>query len=551
MNNTQTKNTTLSIRTPFDSNYNSSFINLTISQLRASSYPYILENYDFAQGPSVYVLPGFAAFASFKAFQSCNLTEISLYHSVSVAGDLRLLIYPSTWNGTTSVPNWNWGTAYATFGSYACSVSGGVPTTDGAWNSYSGNVYLNNSQTDNATWFVSLDPDVSGGGEFYWFPAYTIDTSEIIHPTSHLNHTSSFQIIDFSPTILHDTNGNNVEFLTTIQLTPDHVNPTPSQVGLMVNQTAVTDWTEVGYCGQWTNTSAYNGGGKGQFEVNITATWPNLSWIVNTSYVLYKNSVKNQSTFYISDANSNVQWSVQYKVDNYESENFTDFRINFTVPTSWTPNKGYYNGSDTNCQFEAWNLTTKEQDVEIIESNGYGNGTWVLNLTGYNEGKSIELQYNHENIHEICSNQTINIIFILASEFTGLLSINIINLSNSIIYSNHISLTNQTNSTISNWDPIHYIQNIFGEYLIKCTGTNVLGSMIYLETKLIIKNCTQFTTNIGSSNSTDNDNHNNEIPNPDLSIFFIISTSCIVLINVLIYFYKKRKIKVSKPKNIE
>ena len=410
MNNTQTKNTTLAIRAPFDSNFNSSFINLTFSQLKASSYPYILENYDFAQGPSVYVLPGSPAFASFKTPQSCNLTEISLYHSVSVAGDLRLLIYPSTWNGTMAVPNWNWGTAYATFGSYACSVSGGDPTSEGAWNSYSGNVHLDNSQTDNATWFISLDPDVSGGGEFYWFPAYTIDTSEIIHPTSHLNHTSSFQIIDFAPTILHDTNGNNVEFLTTIHLTPEQENPSPSQVGLRVNQTAVSDWTEIGYCGQWTNTSAYNGGVKGQFEVNITATWPNLSWIVNSTQVLYKNNVKNQSTFFISDANSNVQWSVQYKVDNYESENFTNFRINFTVPTSWTPNKGYYNGSDTNCQLEAWNRTATEQEIQIIESNGYGNGTWILNFTSPNIGNGLTMQKDTVDTSSIYYQDTVSFV---------------------------------------------------------------------------------------------------------------------------------------------
>ena len=150
MNNSLTSNTTLTVHSPLDNNFNTSAVNLTMSSLQMANVSKTMQD---DEGYSTYedVGPSNSVAASIIFPASGNLTEIDIYLPIATLSDVTIEIFNSTWNGYQAWINSSVG-IFFTSDPVHTSWYNGVSN----WATfYNNHFYLNNSKTANNTWYVA------------------------------------------------------------------------------------------------------------------------------------------------------------------------------------------------------------------------------------------------------------------------------------------------------------------------------------------------------------------------------------------------------------
>jgi len=199
--------------------------------------------------------------------------------------------------------------------------------------------------------------------------------------------------------------GQSVDIGLKVGYAPLNNTPSPSQIIMKVNGSAVIDNSISWNQGYWLNKTAYSSL-SGYLEFELTAEWWDVICNISQIQINYtKTNINAISDFQILGSGQTVQWNVTIPSGlNYFDSRITNFNtINFTIPDTWLETSiQVFNGA-----------TNKTSDlVKRLLGNGYReiqvldahNGTyWYLNATSSNLltniiaslGSMPQFSYNH------------------------------------------------------------------------------------------------------------------------------------------------------------
>jgi hypothetical protein len=462
MNTEITENTTITVKAPINNNFNTSSINLTVSEVSANDLYIDIDNTAVATaGLTANTITSLAV--NFTTNLNANLTKISIYHNVSTGGTIKFFLYNATWNATALRPEPN--------ASQQEIYSELIPAKDFAWYDYTiSNVYLNNSLTHNQTWFIVMAPV---GGSYRWY------YGNIASPKK----TVSYSIISGNPWVFET----NRHFCAKVWLSHPTPNPKPTDLEMRINSSLVTDDSSGVYDGYWINSTAFNSDGTGQLQFDFTVNWPNVTWIVDETEVIYAERTPTAtSTYYIPSSGADVNWTVQYAVTQYNST-FTNFRINFTIPDIWTPAAGFYTDASNPITLSTFDSAGDYKIIQLPAPPDIGNVTWILNCTGLNYVKNIKtLKYDEES-EIFYDNESIipSIEFIAA--YSGRINFDVYDSQGNSIntYITQI-LSNSLSFNFEEFNISNLNVSYFGEYYIQIWGNNSINQAFFLSKNIKI-----------------------------------------------------------------
>ena len=177
--------------------------------------------------------------------------------------------------------------------------------------------------------------------------------------------------------------GNTVDAFMEIGISPFNYTAHPSFIGLEINGTSVQGYSNINGSGYWESFDV-NYSISGNLKFNVSADWWDVECNISQVQINYtKTNLQAGSTFAISDSGQDVAWNVTRNGGlNYFDTDFSDYRINFTIPDTWNKSKiQVFNGTDE------WTVTNRTlgngyRDVEVVNAI---NGTfWFLNATSSN-----------------------------------------------------------------------------------------------------------------------------------------------------------------------
>ncbi|MHA1253438.1 MAG: hypothetical protein ACTSRP_25915, partial [Candidatus Helarchaeota archaeon] len=291
---------------PKFSGYNTSFINITIEKLFAPNHTLIIEDDPFDDSSDVAA----THVTSFTVNSNCYLINASfnLYTIGAETPSADIYLFNSTWTGTRSEPV---SASSQIIGSFSSPING--------WNKIQlTKTLLNNSKTENNTWFIGLKQTVATA-TLKW--RYVGDgTNGDNSDAYYVSGGWQFESNDYE---------------CKIDISPLHNTPLPSQIGLKINNTTSFN---LGYGkGYWKSLNPISSK-KNFIRFKITADWWNVSLNITRVQINYtKTNIKAISNFKILGSGAIVQWNVSIPGEvNFFDSRISDFNtINFTIPANW------------------------------------------------------------------------------------------------------------------------------------------------------------------------------------------------------------------------
>ncbi|MFX1294609.1 MAG: hypothetical protein ACFFD2_07125, partial [Promethearchaeota archaeon] len=279
-----------------------SFTNLTFTDLTAPNIYWHLGNDNDDSDQSVST--GWV-YMGFNITNYCTLKNFSVkIKDTSNPGNQHLWrVYDASWDSVDQRPE---------PGSQVAGAQGNFYTENPfaywEWNdTTSVNVVLDPSSTDNNTFFVAmLDIDFQSTTWRYRFDAVGMGGDGEDEGLAFVGTT--FQPWDFE---------------LKINLEPISSTPTPMQVSMQVNGSAVNT-----NC-NWNSTTRYTST-TGSVLMNVTAAWP-LAYNVSYNCEYDKNMTAN--TQFSVDSGSSVDWNISWSA--FFPSNAQDYMMNLTIPLDW------------------------------------------------------------------------------------------------------------------------------------------------------------------------------------------------------------------------
>lgn len=322
--------------------------------------------------------------SSFKVKGNGYLEKVSteLYNPNSPDNvTVRFVLYNSTWNSTgVSIP-------YGFKNDYVADLGTINYSANLEWVTLTGlQEYLDNSKTENNTWFIGLFTTIDSAYEGYW-------EFNWISQGNGLDDTRSYRYQTFpsSKWILTELLGQKVDYHLKIDLSPVENIPKPENIGLRINDIPVIGYNNLYGSGYWISIKEYSNL-SGYLEFELSADWWDVSCKITKVQINYtKTDLKASSKFTILESGQDVQWNVTRS----GGLNFFDPRIthhstiNFTIPATWL-NINTFNGPENKTSdIKTRLLNNGYHDVEIIDAT---NGTfWYLTATSKNLVESIDI----------------------------------------------------------------------------------------------------------------------------------------------------------------
>lgn len=308
-----------SFKEPFPnfSGYNTSFVNITIEGIYAPNKTLDLEK-DIDDVPISYGTPTYAF--SFDVPSKSNLTEfqVCLTGSSGVAnGGVGFQIWNATWTGSVIDPDQNTG---------LFSLTETVYTTDTkVWHKINPNVQLDPKNTDNGTFFIVMwDTNIPTS-----FPEFNAKNDGVGQYES---------LVRYMPVASWVSRPYEVSSNVSLVLADN--TPKPTDIGLKVNNTAVTDDSSGENLGYWISEDEV-ASVSDKLNFTISADWWEVSCNVTNTQINYtKSDLNGNANFNILSSGDTVQWNVSIPGGlNYFDSSVPDFNtINFTIPANWLAN---------------------------------------------------------------------------------------------------------------------------------------------------------------------------------------------------------------------
>ncbi len=345
---------------PKFSGYNSSFIIMTIEGVFAPNKTLIIED-DSVDGnddvSSIHV-------TSFTVNSDAYLINASFHVRVPVGSPTgTIYLYKSTWDsGNSRSEPTGTGTNIGSFS----------PPSTGWYNIELTKTLLRNSETANNTWFIGLHNTV---------PATTLEWRFV----DDLTNGDNSEAYGFSTGWDHEVK----DYECKVFLNPLSNIPLPSDIGLKINNTLITDITNGS--GYWNPSEAFSSK-TDKIKFTLAADWWEVSCNITKVQINYtKTDLRATSDFIIQGSGQKVEWNVTRS----GGLNFFDSRIthhniiNFTIPATWNDTTiKVFNGTDERTS-DIFNrsLGNGYRDVKVPNA---GNGTfWYLTANSSNLLSSI------------------------------------------------------------------------------------------------------------------------------------------------------------------
>ncbi|MFX0207272.1 MAG: hypothetical protein ACFFDT_14890 [Candidatus Hodarchaeota archaeon] len=323
------------------------------------------------------------AASSFEVDGNCFLENVSveLYNPNNPDNiTVRFVLYNSTWNytGKLSMP-------YGFKNDYIADLGTINYSANLEWVTLTNlHVYLNNTKTENNTWFIGLFTTVSSLHEGYWEWNWISQGNGVDDTRSY-----TYQTFPSTKWILVEAFDQKVDFHLKLDLRPPKNTPRPENINFMINNSIVQGVQNQYGTGYWTSTIEYSSS-SGYLTFVMSTDWWDVACIITFVQINYtKTDVTANANFRIGGSGQEVLWNVTDNVGlNYLDARITESAtINFTIPTSWQT-INVFNGTQN-----------KTDDISIRSlNNGYdeicvlhaGSGSWFLTASSANLLESIE-----------------------------------------------------------------------------------------------------------------------------------------------------------------
>jgi len=319
---------------------------------------------------------------SFKISSDRFLDNISIYcyKTLISTGNITVFLYNSTWNHSRNinVPG----------GNHQGIVLGilRIPPNSEGWYSLTDvHYYLNNSKTNNNTWFIGLIEEVSTYAWWHYVEDHA-PNGDGIDETISIEYTEN-ETWELLKDL--DTGEWTIDLMLKVGLVSHNNIPIPKDIGLMINNTAVIGYKNVHGMGYWNSTQTYSSS-SGQLEFEITADWWDVSCKISHVQITYiKTDLKANSMFRILGSGQNVSWNASRIGGlNLFDPRLSNYRINLTIPSAWD-NIDVFNGP-TN-KTDDLLISSNKNGYKVIQVFNAGNGTyWYLTAISENLLTSID-----------------------------------------------------------------------------------------------------------------------------------------------------------------
>lgn len=405
-------NNTFSIACPRDKNFNSTFVNMSISSIYAPNKTLLLERDGFSGSDQLDL--NYPYVTSFKVLGNGYIENISVEVEDFSGGGSPGTIHVWLYNSTFSSPYYRPGCAYdkgTEIGTFPLDPDA---LLDWYGNSVPFHAFLNSSKTTDNVWFIGLT--ATDGALAYW--GYTRDDGAGDSDDESDAYNSPVGVWSASPL--------NRDFHLRVRLTPASNNPNPRDIGLKINSTLVTGYSNINGSGYWTTLQKL-GSASGKLNFTVSANWWNVA--CNISKVLFnytKTGFKAFSSFKIYNTGFDAIWNVSIteKINNFDAR-FNYYTINFTLPVIWH-------------NIRAFNGTTEKTNIDLNgpPKNGFkairvlnaGNGTnWYLLTNSSNLLKNINIYLDGTPTTQASYSNTVRFNAIFSEKITQ--DKNLINLS--------------------------------------------------------------------------------------------------------------------------
>ncbi|MCK4687355.1 MAG: hypothetical protein KAT66_04450, partial [Candidatus Lokiarchaeota archaeon] len=291
--------------------------------------------------------------------------------------------------------------------------------------------------------------------------------------------------------------------------------PKPSGIGLEINNTDVSDVTNG--TGYWTTINQEYTDSDGDIEFEVTADWWNASCRIAQAQINYtKTDLKASSNFEVPGSGQSINWNSTLGAINNFDATFNDYRINFTVPSTWENFTATDGSINKTSDISLGPISNKYRDLQIRDA---GNGiNWYITAQSYNLLQTIRTYVNAVEWEVVNFTDTVT----FQASFSETIGDGSINLS---VYSpapgyyeNHTYFNNSLVASkeipLDSWKISDTAENVYGPYKVQLFWNNDTAAG-FLEKDLTISAVTELVLD---SPPIGQDRFTNELFN--ISVFY-------------------------------
>ncbi len=374
LNASDPSNNTFVIPHPKDANFNSSFTNITVTQVHASNISLIIENYS---STTSYNLTSNATATSFQMASNGYLEQVSIWinNTKNAPGKIKIVLYNSTWDPQTS-KNYPKGDNHYY---YKLLNISSIESNFVGWWKIQNRTFLDNSETHNNTWFIGVMDVSTEGGDLEWI--YVPDegkNSDGIDETDGIVYNASYnnwQLVKNGTGIFNTT----LDFGCVLDLLPMNNTANPIDIGLKINDTLFNPDHCKNGTGNWISQKEFIPVNN-LLRFKITANWWSVTCKIQVVQINYtKSNLHAASNFTLKYNDKFVRWnvSISQEINQFQFP-FGGYSLNFSIPINWIKESiEVWNGTENKTsQCVIREVNNKFQEVGVFPA---GNGTnWYL-----------------------------------------------------------------------------------------------------------------------------------------------------------------------------
>ncbi|MFX0005217.1 MAG: hypothetical protein ACFFAV_00680 [Candidatus Hermodarchaeota archaeon] len=401
LNNSDSNKNKFAIPCPTDTNFNSSYTKFDIENINAPNKSMIVEDDSLGVGFESFIISNY--YVSFTPKGVGYLENISLLIkliNILDPANLTIRLYNSEYIGGNIRPLNNLGTIVPL---------SNVTSDVYYWHKITNiHAFFNCSETYSNTFFLRVG---TIGGSVYW------DWSNDV------GNDGVDEMIALDATEAPLTFGvNTIDFPLKLDFIPLNNTPKPSQIGLKINASKVTD--NLGNSGYWLKQNQEYSDSDGNLDFVLTADWWDVTCSVSHVQINYtKTDLIANSFFNILGNGQSLDWNCTLGViDNFDNR-FNNYEINFTIPSKWENFTAFNGAIDKTSDINLGSIINNYRDLQILNAD---NGTnWYITAESENLLKTVHTFVNTADLSTMNYTDTINFI----ANFSEVISDGTINLS--------------------------------------------------------------------------------------------------------------------------
>jgi len=408
-------------------------------------------------------------FTSFKIINNCNLSNVSfeLYNTdPDFVGSVKIYILSSEWNETLnrSIPYFN----NNVYENYLGEITN-IPISTLNWfNLTNINYYLNNSKTQNNTWFIGLFEPGTENANVQWCYVNDDNTGDNDNESYSYQHISGTNWQYF-----------NVDLKMKIGLEINK-SASPSEINLKLNNNNIQDNINEKNAGYIKLNDPIAGVG-GKIDFNLIASWYLYTFQINETIINYTKSDIYVITNFTANSSNDIYWTSYVEISQFESS-FENFQINFSISIHW-------NAIDVKNESESKSFTESiiENNKIISITSNASNGNWTLYCSSPNLLTDLKFFVNNNERSIVISNEIVDFNVSFSDAIIGNINLSIYEPEPSVNlnFSKVIEISSPSKDIyLGNWNISSTITST-GSFRVQVTWNNETDAAI-IERELVV-----------------------------------------------------------------